>query len=164
MLKGKVIRFGDDVSTDLLIAGRYMYLRSNLDELAKHACEDIDPHFVNKVKKGDFVVGGRNFGLGSSREQAAIVLKMNGVAAVIAQSFSRIFFRNAINIGLPVIITDTANIHDGDELEIDLSAGTIHNATKGDTSTFGKLPSAMLKFLDEGGLIPYVKKYGDFQL
>jgi 3-isopropylmalate/(R)-2-methylmalate dehydratase small subunit len=164
MLKGKVIRFGDNISTDLLIAGRYMYLRSNLDELAKHACEDIDPNFVNKVKKGDFVVGGRNFGLGSSREQAAIVLKMNGVAAVIAQSFGRIFFRNAINIGLLVIITDTENIHADDELEIDLPAGTIYNCTKNDKLTFGKLPSAMLKILDEGGLIPYVKKYGDFQL
>lgn len=164
MLKGKVIRFGDDISTDLLIAGRYMYLRSNLVELAKHACEDIDPNFVNKVQKGDFVVGGRNFGLGSSREQAAIVLKMNGVAAVIAKSFGRIFFRNAINIGLPVIVTDTEKIRNDDELEIDLSAGTIHHCTTNDTLTFGKLPPAMLKILAEGGLIPYVKKYGDFQL
>ncbi len=164
MLRGDVIRFGDNISTDLLIPGRYMYLRSNLSELAKHACEGVDPNFVNRVKKGDFIVGGRNFGLGSSREQAAIVLKMNGVAAVIAQSFGRIFFRNAINIGLPVLMTDTENIQENDELEIDLSAGIIHNRTKKDTLTFGKLPPAMSKILEEGGLIPYVKKYGDFRL
>jgi 3-isopropylmalate/(R)-2-methylmalate dehydratase small subunit len=164
MLKGKVIRFGDDISTDLLIPGRYMYLRSNLPELAKHACEDVDFDFVNKVQPGDFVVGGKNFGLGSSREHAAIVLKMNGVGAVIAKSFARIFFRNAINIGLPVIITDTENIKGGDELEIELASGTLRNQTSGESLTFGKLPAAMLKILDEGGLIPYVKKYGDFQI
>ena len=164
MLKGKVIRFGDNISTDLLIPGRYMHLRSNLPELAKHACEDVDSDFMNIVQPGDFVVGGRNFGLGSSREQAATVLKMNGVGAVVAKSFARIFFRNAINIGLPVIITDTDNIKEGDELEIKLESGTLHNKTSGDDLTFGKLPDVMLKILDEGGLIPYVKKYGDFQI
>jgi 3-isopropylmalate/(R)-2-methylmalate dehydratase small subunit len=164
MLKGKVIRFGDNISTDLLIPGRYMHLRSNLPELAKHACEDVDAEFVNKVRAGDFVVGGRNFGLGSSREHAAIVLKMNGVGAVIAKSFARIFFRNAINIGLPVIITDTENIHEGDELEIDLETGTLRDLTSGDNYTFGKLPHVMLNILDEGGLVAYVKKYGDFQM
>jgi 3-isopropylmalate/(R)-2-methylmalate dehydratase small subunit len=164
MLTGNAIRFGDNISTDLLIPGRYMYLRSNLDELATHACEDVDPNFVSRVRKGDFVVGGRNFGLGSSREHAAIVLKMNGVAAVVAQSFARIFFRNAINIGLPVIITDTTNIKDGDEIEIDLKSGTLRDNTSGNRLNFSKLPPAMLKILDEGGLIPYVRKYGDFQI
>ncbi len=164
MLKGKAIRFGDNISTDLLIPGRYMYLRSNLPELAKHACEDVDPDFVNNVRKGDFIVAGRNFGMGSSREHAAIVLKMNGVGAVIAKSFARIFFRNAINIGLPVIMTDTDNISAGDELEISLSSGILYNRTTGDDLSFGRIPDAMLKILDEGGLIPYVKKYGDFQI
>lgn len=164
MLKGKVIRFGDDISTDLLIPGRYIYLRSDLVELSKHACEDVDADFVKKVQKGDFVVGGRNFGLGSSREHAAIVLKMNGVGAVIAKSFARIFFRNAINIGLPVIIANTDNIREGDQLEIDLTSGKLSNFTNGVKLTFGKLPAVMLKILDEGGLIPYVKKYGDFQI
>ena len=164
MLKGKVIRFGDNISTDLLIPGRYMHLRSNLPELAKHACEDVDSEFVNKVRKGDFVVGGRHFGLGSSREHAAIVLKMNGVGAVVAQSFARIFFRNAINIGLPVIITNTDNIHDGDQLELDLSAGSLSDLTTGDQLAFSKLPDVMLRILAEGGLIPYVKKYGDFKM
>lgn len=164
MLTGKAIRFGDNISTDLLIPGRYMYLRSNLDELATHACEDVDPNFVSRVRKGDFVVGGRNFGLGSSREHAAIVLKMNGVGAVVAQSFARIFFRNAINIGLPVIITNTTNIKDGDEIEIDLRSGTLRDNTRGDILNFSKLPSTMLRILDEGGLIPYVRKYGDFPI
>jgi len=164
MLQGKVIRFGDDISTDLLIPGRYIYLRSDLVELSKHACEDVDADFVNKVQKGDFVVGGKNFGLGSSREHAAIVLKMNGVGAVIAKSFARIFFRNAINIGLPVIIANTDNIHAGDQLEIDLLSGKLSNLNTGEKLTFGKLPPVMLKILDEGGLIPYVKKYGDIRI
>lgn len=164
MLQGNVFRFGDNISTDLLIPGRYIYLRSNLVELSKHACEDVDADFVKKVQKGDFIVGGRNFGLGSSREHAAIVLKMNGVGAVIAKSFARIFFRNAINIGLPVVIADTDNIQEGNRLEIDLLAGKLSNLNTGEKLTFGKLPPAMLKILDEGGLIPYVKKYGDLPL
>ena len=164
MLKGKAIRFGDNISTDLMIAGKYMYLRSNLPELAKHAFEDADVDFMAKVKEGDFVVAGSNFGLGSSREQAAIVIKMNGVSAVIAKSVARIFFRNAINIGLPVIIADTENIADGDELGVDLRAGTLTDLTSKAKLTFSKLPSVMLNVLDEGGLIPYIKKFGDFKV
>jgi 3-isopropylmalate/(R)-2-methylmalate dehydratase small subunit len=162
MLRGNALRYGDNISTDLLIAGRYMYLRSNLPELAKHACEDLDADFVKRVKPGDFVVGGRNFGLGSSREHAAIVLKMNGVGAVIASSFARIFFRNAINIGLPVVIADTKNISDGDEIEIDLAGGKLKNRSTGKKQEFSALPAVMLDILSEGGLIPYVKKHGDF--
>ena len=160
MLKGKAIRFGDSISTDLIIPGRYTYLRSNLPELAKHALEDADPEFITKVKPGDFVVAGNNFGLGSSREQAAVVIKMNGVSAVIAQSVARIFFRNAINIGLPVIIADTGNIRDGDELEVDLASGTLSNLNTGDKLAFSKLPGVMVQILSEGGLIPYIKKFG----
>lgn len=163
-MKGKAIRYGDDISTDGIIAGRYMHLRSNLPELAKHAMEDVDPDFTFKVKKGDFVVGGRNFGLGSSREHAPRVLKMNGVSAVIAQSVARIFFRNSINIGLPVILTDTSNIKEGNELEVDLAAGTLNNLTTGDKLTFSKLPEIMIKILKEGGFLPYIEKYGDLKI
>jgi len=164
LLKGKAHKFGDSISTDHIIPGRYAHLRSNLPELAKHALEDADVNFVKKVKPGDFVVGGNNFGLGSSREHAPLVLKMAGVSAILAKSAARIFFRNAINLGLPVLICDTDKIKDGDELEIDLSAGTIKDKTNGALLTFGKIPDVMLKILDEGGLIPYIKKHGDIEL
>jgi 3-isopropylmalate/(R)-2-methylmalate dehydratase small subunit len=163
MLKGKAIRFGDDISTDLIAPGRYTHLRSNLPELAKHAFEDADSNFTARVQQGDFVIAGKNFGLGSSREQAPRVIKMNGVSAVIAKSVGRIFFRNAINIGLPVLIADTESISEGDELEVDLASGTLRNLSTGDRLNFGKLPSVMIQILDEGGLIPYVKKFGDFK-
>ena len=163
-MKGKAIRYGDDISTDGIIAGRFMHLRSNLPELAKHAMEDVDPNFTSKVKQGDFVVGGRNFGLGSSREHAPRVLKMNGVSAVIAQSVARIFFRNSINIGLPVIIADTRKIKEGNELDVDLAAGTLKNLSTGDQLTFSRLPEVMIKILNEGGLVPYVKKHGTLKI
>jgi len=161
MLRGRAHKFGDSISTDHIIPGRYAPLRSNLPELAKHVLEDADPNFVKKVKAGDFVVGGNNFGLGSSREHAPLVIKMAGVSAILAKSVARIFFRNAINLGLPVLICDTDKINNGDELEIDLTAGTVKNKTNGKTLTFGKIPEVMLKILNEGGLIAYVKKHGD---
>lgn len=164
MLKGKAHKFGDSISTDHIIPGRYAHLRSNLPELAKHVLEDADVEFVNKVKEGDFVVGGNNFGLGSSREHAPLVIKMSGVSAILAKSVARIFFRNAINLGLPVLICDTDKIDDGDELEIDLTAGTIKDTTNGAELTFGKIPDVMLSILDEGGLIPYIEKHGDIKL
>jgi 3-isopropylmalate/(R)-2-methylmalate dehydratase small subunit len=164
MLTGKAHKFGDGISTDHIIPGRYAHLRSNLPELAKHVLEDADINFANKVKPGDFVVGGSNFGLGSSREHAPLVIKMAGVSAILAKSAARIFFRNAINLGLPVLICDTDKIKDGDELEIDLKAGTIKDKTGGALLTFGKIPDVMLKILDEGGLIPYIKKHGDIKI
>jgi 3-isopropylmalate/(R)-2-methylmalate dehydratase small subunit len=164
MLKGRAHKFGDNISTDHIIPGRYAHLRSNLPELAKHVLEDADPQFAAKVKHGDFVVGGRNFGLGSSREHAPLVIKMAGVSAILAKSVARIFFRNAINLGLPVLICDTDKIKDGDELEVDLAAGTVKNLTSGSTLTFGKIPGVMLKILNEGGLISYIQKHGDFKL
>jgi 3-isopropylmalate/(R)-2-methylmalate dehydratase small subunit len=164
MLKGRAFKFGDSISTDQIIPGRYAYLRSNLPELAKHVMEDADPEFAAKVKKGDFIVGGSNFGLGSSREHAPLVIKTAGVNAILAKSVARIFFRNAINLGLPVLICDTDSISDGDELEIDLAGGTVYDKTKGAKLTFGKLPKVMLNILDEGGLVPYIQKYGDFRL
>jgi 3-isopropylmalate/(R)-2-methylmalate dehydratase small subunit len=161
LLKGKAHKFGDSISTDHIIPGRYASLRSNLPELAKHVLEDADVNFVKKVKPGDFVVGGSNFGLGSSREHAPLVIKMAGVKAILAKSVARIFFRNAINLGLPVLICDTDKIKDGDELEIDLTAGTVRDMTNGAVLTFRKIPDVMLKILDEGGLIPYIQKHGD---
>ena len=164
MLKGRAFKFGDSISTDHIIPGRFAHLRSNLPELAKHVMEDADPTFASRVKEGDFVVAGNNFGLGSSREHAPLVIKMAGVKAILAKSVARIFFRNAINLGLPVLICDTDTISDGDELEIDLAAGTVRDVTNGNQFTFGKIPEAMLRILDEGGLIPYIQKYGDFKL
>jgi 3-isopropylmalate/(R)-2-methylmalate dehydratase small subunit len=164
MLKGKVFKFGDNISTDLIVPGRLANLRSNLPELAKHVLEDADPTFAGRVKPGDFVVGGSNFGLGSSREHAPLVIKMAGVSAVLAKSVARIFFRNAINQGLPILICDTSLIEEGDELEVDLAAGIVKDLTRGKTLSVGKIPPVMLNILNEGGLLPYIKKYGDFKL
>ncbi len=164
MLRGKAFKFGDNISTDLISPGRYFHLRSDLPELAKHVMEDADPSFASRVKPGDFVVAGKDFGLGSSREHAPLVIKMAGVSAVLAKTAAKIFFRNAFNIGLPVLICDTDKINEGDELEIDLTAGTIKNLSTGAELTFGKIPEVMLKILNEGGLVPYIKKYGDFAL
>ncbi len=162
MLRGKAFKFGDDISTDHIVPGRLLHLRSNLPELAKHVLEDADPTFARRVKKGDFVVGGKNFGLGSSREHAPLVIKMAGVSAILAKSVARIFFRNAINLGLPVLICDTEGISDGDQLEVDLKSGKIKNLTSGAELSFSSMPEIMLRILNEGGLIPYIKKYKDF--
>lgn len=164
MLRGKAFKFGDSISTDHIVPGRLAHLRSNLPELAKHVMEDADPTFASRVKAGDFIVAGSNFGLGSSREHAPLVIKLAGVRAILAKSVARIFFRNAINLGLPVLMCDTSKINDGDELEIDLAAGTIRDLTNGNQLAFGKIPEVMLHILDEGGLIPYIQKYGDFKL
>ncbi len=164
MLKGRAFKFGNSISTDHIIPGRYAHLRSNLPELAKHVLEDADPTFVSSVKEGDFVVAGNNFGLGSSREHAPLVIKMAGVSAILAKSVARIFFRNAINLGLPVLLCDTDSINDGDELEIDLASGMVRDITSGKRFSFGKISEVMLRILGEGGLIPYIQKHGDFKL
>jgi 3-isopropylmalate/(R)-2-methylmalate dehydratase small subunit len=162
MLRGKAFKFGDNISTDHICPGRYFHLRSNLPELAKHTLEDVAPGFCTMVKPGDFVVAGLNFGLGSSREHAAVVIKMAGVTAVLAKSAARIFFRNAINVGLPVLICDTDKVNDGDELEVDLANSVVKNLTSGIELPVGKFPDVMLSILEEGGLIPYIKKHGSF--
>jgi len=164
VLKGRVFKFGDGISTDHIISGRFAHLRSNLPELAKHVLEDADPAFAAKVKPGDFIAAGKNFGLGSSREHAPLIIKMAGVSAILTKSVARIFFRNAINLGLPVLICDTDKIKDGDELEVDLAAGTVKDITNGNQLTFNKIPEVMLHILDDGGLIPYIKKRGGFRL
>jgi len=164
MLKGKAHVFGDSISTDLIVPGRFAHLRSNLSELAKYALEDADPDFSKKVSKGDFVVGGVNFGLGSSREHAPIVLKMNGISAVIAKSFARIFYRNCINVGLPAIACDTSRIKKGDVLELDLKEGVLEDLTQGFELKFSPLPKVMRTILDDGGLVEHIKKHKDFKI
>ena len=164
ILNGKSFKFGDDISTDLIAPGRLFHLRSNLPELAKHVLEDADPEFAKKVRSGDFVVGGRNFGLGSSREHAPTIIKLAGAGAVLAKSFARIFFRNSINVGLPVLVCDTDKIDDGDELEIDLSKGTINNITRNIELKFNPLPDVMIKILDDGGLTDHITKNRGFNL
>ena len=158
---GRAWKLGDNISTDEITPGRYMSLRSNLPELAKHTLEDARKEFPSSVKPGDFVVAGKNFGMGSSREHAPLVFKMCGVAAVLAQSFARIFYRNAINIGLPAIICDTTKIDEGDKLELHLSENVLENLTKGTTIRFPAMSKTMETILTEGGLIAYVEKYGD---
>ncbi|MCX8191684.1 MAG: 3-isopropylmalate dehydratase small subunit [Nitrososphaerales archaeon] len=159
---GRAWKFGDNISTDQIAPGRYFHLRFNLQELAKHVLEDARKDFASGIQKeGGFIVAGRNFGLGSSREQAPLIIKIAGTKAILAKSFARIFYRNAINIGLPLIICNTDAIDDGDELEVDLSAGKVKNLTKGIELSFPPLPDVMMKILNEGGLLPYLKKYGD---
>jgi 3-isopropylmalate/(R)-2-methylmalate dehydratase small subunit len=160
-LTGKAWKFGDDISTDHITPGRYYHLRSKMEELAKHVMEDADPEFPKKMKPGDFIVAGKNFGMGSSREHAPLALKIAGVSAIIAKSFARIFYRNAINIGLPVLIADTDAIEEGDELEVDLSTGVIKNLTKGSEIKAKPMPKVMIRILQEGGLVNFVKKHGD---
>ncbi len=164
MLKGKAWKFGDDISTDHIAPGRYFHLRSDLPELAKHVLEDADTEFASKTSPGDLVVGGKNFGLGSSREHAPTIIKLSGVSAVLAKSFARIFFRNSINVGLPVLICDTDKINTGDELEIDLETGVIKDLTNGEQLNFKPLPPTMIKILNDGGLLSHIQKHGDFNL
>jgi 3-isopropylmalate/(R)-2-methylmalate dehydratase small subunit len=164
VLEGKAFKFGDDISTDLIAPGRYFHLRSNLPELAKHVLEDADPEFAKKIQAGDFVVGGKNFGLGSSREHAPTIIKIAGAGAVLAKSFARIFFRNSINIGLPVLICDTDKIEEGDSLQIDLRNGVIKDITKNIELKFNPLPEVMIKILYEGGLVEHITKNKGFNL
>ena len=163
-MKGKAHRFGDDINTDYIIAGRYKFKTLDMDELACHVMEDLDPEFCNRLEKGDFVVAGRNFGCGSSREQAPLALKHAGVAAVLAGSFARIYFRNSINNGIPALVCDTSGIEDGDDLDLDLERGVVTNLSKGQEIRCDPLPVVMLGILNEGGLVPYMKNHGGFSL
>ncbi len=148
--------YGDNIDTDLITPGRY--LRLSLEEAAKHVLEGVDPGFSTGVQPGDYVVAGRNFGAGSSRELAAQSLKMAGVSAVIAVSFARIFFRNAINVGLPVLeCGDAGRISKGDALAVDLEAGTIRNLTCGETYRFPPLDGLIGEMLHQGGLVSYLE-------
>lgn len=163
-LRGNAHCFGDDVNTDYIISGKYKFKTLDMKELASHVMEDLDPDFSKKVKPGDFVVAGRNFGCGSSREQAPLALIHAGIGAVLAVSFARIFYRNAINTGLPVIECDASGIESGDQLLVDLEKGFIKNLTKGTEVSIKPLPPFMLKVLADGGLAPHFLKYGTFNL
>lgn len=161
-LKGRAHKFGDDVNTDYIISGKYKFKTLNMDDLARHVMEDLDPDFYKKIRPGDFIVAGTNFGCGSSREQAPLAIKHARVGAVLAKSFARIFFRNAINTGLPVVECDTGQIRSGDELVVDLAAGVIENRSRKVTIPVKPLPPVMLKILADGGLVAHFKKYGGF--
>jgi 3-isopropylmalate/(R)-2-methylmalate dehydratase small subunit len=164
MITGKVWKFGDDISTDLIAPGRLFHLRTNLPELAKHVLEDADPEFPKKVQPGDIIVAGRNFGLGSSREHAPLIIKMAGIGAILAKSFARIFYRNGINIGLPLLDLNTEQIPDGVVLEIDLIQGLVKDKTGQINLKAAPIPPFMIKIIEEGGLVPYIQKYGQFYL
>lgn len=161
-LQGKVHKFANDVNTDYIISGRHKFKTLDMKELAKHVMEDLDPDFYAKVESGDFIVAGSNFGCGSSREQAPLAIINANISAVIAKSFARIFYRNCINTGLPLIECDTDSIAEGDELKVDLGAGILHNLSKGTDIPITPLPSVMLKILNEGGLVEHFKKHGGF--
>lgn len=157
-VKGRVFKYGDNVDTDVIIPARYLNT-SDAKELASHCMEDIDVNFVKNVKKGDIIVANKNFGCGSSREHAPLAIKTAGVSCVIASTFARIFYRNAINIGLPILECDEAvkNIDAGDELEVDFKTGVIKNLTKNQQYKGEGFPEFMQKIIDNDGLIGYIK-------
>lgn len=159
MIEGKAIKYKDNVDTDVIIPARYLNT-SDPKELASHCMEDLDSQFNEKTKEKSIIVAGRNFGCGSSREHAPIAIKAAGVGCVIAESFARIFFRNSINIGLPIMECEEAakDIEDKDEVSIDVAAGIIKNITKGKTYKSAPFPPFMQKIIDSDGLINYVKK------
>ena len=165
-LSGKALRLpqNDDINTDYIISGRYKFKIQDPVELAKHVMEDLDPNFYTKIKKGDFIIAGTNFGCGSSREQAPLAMKHAGIVAVVAKSFARIFYRNAFNIGLPLIEIDTKDFKAGDNLEVDLVAGLIMDLNSDKQYRVKSLPSFMQTLLKDGGLVEHFKKHGKLDL
>jgi 3-isopropylmalate/(R)-2-methylmalate dehydratase small subunit len=159
-LRGRSIKLGDNINTDFIISGRYKFAITDMKELAKHIMEDIDPSFPSKISPGkSMIVAGKNFGMGSSREQAPLVIKEAGITAVLAKSFARIFYRNGFNIGLPLIETDTDNIREGDELLIDLDRGEVRNTTRNIILRVKPLPNFIQELLKEGGIVNYFNKH-----
>jgi len=157
-LQGKVWKFGDNVDTDLIIAARYLNT-SEPSELAKYVMEDADPSFVSKMSAGDIIVAGENFGCGSSREHAPIALKAAGIAAVIAPTFARIFYRNAFNMGLPIFeLPEASEIDEGDRVHIDMQSGEVINQTQKKRYKFTPIPAFMQELVDAGGLIAFAQK------
>ncbi len=154
-LTGSIIRYGDNVDTDVIIPARYLNT-SSAKELASHCMEDIDATFVARVKQGDIIAAGSNFGCGSSREHAPLAIKESGVAAVVAKSFARIFYRNAINIGLPIIESD-ADISEGDQVEIDFDKGELRNITRNTVTCFAPFPPFLQNIIASGGLLNSIK-------
>jgi 3-isopropylmalate/(R)-2-methylmalate dehydratase small subunit len=158
-LRGKAHRYGDHINTDVIIPARYLNT-SDVAELAAHCMEDIDPEFITSVRAGDIIVGGENFGCGSSREHAPLAIKGAGVSCVVARSFARIFFRNAINVGLPVLVCPEAagDARSGDELTADLTSGTVENVTQGKRYRAEPFPEFLQQIIAAGGLVEYAKK------
>ena len=158
-ISGKVIKFGSNIDTDVILPGPYL-VHTDPNELAKHAMEGLDPKFPEKAAKGVIVVGAKNFGCGSSREQAPIALKFSGVKAVLAESFARIFYRNAITIGLPALVCTgiSEKVDDGDILVVDLQSGRVEDITNGAVLQATKLPEFIMDILDDGGLISHLKR------
>ena len=156
-IKGHVLKYGDNINTDIISPPQYMEL--SIAEAAKYAMSAVDPNFFTRIKKGDIMVAGANFGSGSSRETSPLTLRYLGVGAIVAKFFARIFYRNAINLGIPVIeCAETDKIADQDEIEIDLSAGLIHNLTKQESYPCSKIPPHIMELVADGGLVPYLKK------
>ena len=165
MIKAKSIRLGDNINTDFIISGRYKFSITDMKELAKHIMEDIDPEFPKKITPGgSVIVAGNNFGMGSSREQAPLVIKESGIVAVLAKTFARIFFRNGFNVGLLLIEVDTDKIADGDMLEIDIDKGVIRNVTKNIELKANPIPPFMQELLKEGGVVSYIKNHGELKI
>lgn len=156
------LKIKDNINTDYVISGRYKFKIEDPKELARHIFEDIDPEFASRIKKGDILVAGDNFGCGSSREQAPQALKRAGFHAIVAKSFARIFYRNAFNIGLLLVECNTDFIDDGDELQIDIENGKLKDIGKGLVLDIRPLPSVMKRYLEDGGVISHFKKYGGF--
>lgn len=158
MINGRVFKYGNNVDTDVIIPARYLNI-TNQTELASHCMEDIDREFIKEVKPGDIMVAEKNFGCGSSREHAPLVIKLSGINCIIAETFARIFYRNAVNIGLPILECPNAakDIENGDQIEVDLNSGTITNITKGRTYQAESFPEFMQDIIEAEGLINYVK-------
>lgn len=159
MFNGKVIKYKDNIDTDVIIPARYLNT-SDSKELAAHCMEDLDKDFIKKVNQGDIIVAGKNFGCGSSREHAPIAIKASGISCVIADTFARIFYRNSINIGLPIMECKEASddIEDGDEISVDVNTGIITNITKNKTYTANPFPPFMQKIMKADGLVNYIKE------
>ncbi|MBL7156861.1 MAG: 3-isopropylmalate dehydratase [Candidatus Omnitrophica bacterium] len=160
----RLLKAQDNINTDYIISGRYKFRVQDPHELARHAFEDIEENFYERIKKGDFLVSGENFGCGSSREQAPLALKATGIRAVVAKGFARIFYRNALNLGLYLLECNTNYIDDGNELELDLDKNVLKNKSKGLNIAFKPIPSLAKKILEEGGMVEYFKKHGGLKV
>jgi 3-isopropylmalate/(R)-2-methylmalate dehydratase small subunit len=163
-LKGKVHKFGDDINTDYIMSSRHRTQTLDYTQLAKYLMEDIRPGFYAHVQPGDFIVAGKNFGCGSSREYAPKIIKAGGISAILAKSFARIFYRNAINLGLPLMECDTDPINEGDILRVNLASGEIFDETRGGSIQANPIPEFMVTLLREGGAANFIRKFKKFRI
>jgi len=163
-LKGKAHKFEDDINTDYIMSSRHRTQTLDYTQLAKHLMEDIRPGFYSSVQAGDFIVAGKNFGCGSSREYAPKIIKAGGISAILAKTFARIFYRNAINLGLPLVECDTDQISEGDVLRVNLVRGEVFNETHGTSIQAQPMPEFMVTLLNEGGTANFIRRHGKFQV